>query len=207
MNRFLRRILPALLLAALPCLPVQAGNLPEFANRFFRGLATLQGDFDQQVIDANHQPVQQSQGHMWIKRPGRFRWDYHKPYEQQLVADGKKVWSWDADLEQATVQPASAVITSTPAMLLSGTAPIDQVFTSEELDDHTVLLKPRSKDSNVTDLRLEFSGTSLTGIVAHDTFGNTTTFRFSHLARNAPIADDTFRFVPPPGADVIGADP
>lgn len=207
MNRFLHRTLPVLLLAALPCLSAYAGALPDYAQRFFRGLATLQGDFDQQVVDANQQPVQQSQGHMWIKRPGRFRWDYHKPYEQQLVADGRKVWSWDADLEQATVQPASEVITSTPAMLLSGTEPIDQVFTSEELDGHTVLLKPRKKDSNVTDLRLVFAGDKLTEIIAHDTFGNTTTFHFSHLKRNAPVADDTFHFVPPPGADVIGADP
>jgi outer membrane lipoprotein carrier protein len=207
MNRFLSRALPALLLAALPCPPGQAGSLPDYARHFFSGLDTLQGDFDQQVTDANQQPVQHSQGHMWIKRPGRFRWDYHKPYEQQLVADGKKVWSWDADLEQATVQPASAVITSTPAMLLSGSEPIDQVFTSETLDGHTVLLKPRNADSNVTALRLVFSGDSLAEIVAHDTFGNTTTFHFSHLARNAPVADDTFHFVPPPGADVIGADP
>ena len=184
--------------------PVLSGPAPAYVDRFFNDLATLQADFDQQVVDANRQSVQSSQGHMWIMRPGRFRWDYLTPYKQQLVADGTRVWSYDEDLEQVTVQDASEVLTATPAMLLSGTKPLEQVFTFEELAANEVQLTPRTDDSNITSLTLAFADGLLTRIEAHDTFGNTTTFSFSNVLRNSPVGQDIFRFVPPPGADVIG---
>lgn len=198
--------IPVIILLASCGLPALcAAATPEYVNRFFDKLTTLQADFEQKVIDANQKPVQQSTGHMWILRPGRFRWDYKTPYVQQLVADGKQVWSWDADLEQVTVQPASEVLTSTPAMLLSGAAPLEQVFNIEAIDNHTVLLKPKTDDSNITELRLVFADDRLSAIVAHDTFGNTTSFHFSHMTRNGKLDEGLFHFVPPAGADVIGA--
>jgi len=107
---------------------VLAEKQPSYVTDFFAGLHTLQADFEQQVVDGNNRPLQSSQGHMWIKRPGRFRWDYETPYRQQLVADGERLWSYDEDLEQVTVQKASDVLTSTPAMLLSGEEPLGNVF-------------------------------------------------------------------------------
>jgi outer membrane lipoprotein carrier protein len=202
-SKIYRSLLAALLLQGF-AMAGYAATLPDYASRFFTGLSTLQADFEQHVIDANQKPMQHSLGHMWIMRPGRFRWDYHSPYEQQLVADGKRVWSWDADLEQVTVQQADEVLTSTPAMLLSGATPLEQVFNFEEIDTQTVLFKPKSDDSNITDLRLVFTGSVLSEIIAHDSFGNTTTFRFTHMTRNEPLADELFQFVPPAGADVIG---
>ncbi len=184
--------------------PVLCGPAPAYLDRFFTGLSTLQADFDQQVVDANQRTVQSSQGHMWIMRPGRFRWDYLTPYKQLLVADGKRVWSYDEDLEQVTVQPASEVLTTTPAMLLSGSKPLGEVFTFEELTADRVLLKPRTDDSNITTLTLAFAQGQLSEIVAHDTFGNTTTFSFSNLVRNPHLQQDIFHFQVPAGADVVG---
>ena len=117
---------------------------------------------------------------MWIKRPGRFRWDYKTPYRQQIVADGERLWSYDEDLEQVTVQRVSEVLTSTPAMLLSGDQPLEDVFVIEELAPansvRQVLLTPKSADSNVTEITLHFDGGTLVSIRALDNFGNTTTF-------------------------------
>ena len=110
----------------------QATEPPAIFSGFFNGLITMQADFDQQVLDGNRQLLQSSQGHMWIMRPGRFRWDYKSPYKQQLVADGERLWSYDEELEQVTVQPASEVLTSTPAMLLSGDQPLELLFDIEE---------------------------------------------------------------------------
>jgi outer membrane lipoprotein carrier protein len=145
---------------------------------------------------------------MWIMRPGRFRWDYVTPYKQQLVADGERLWSYDEELEQVTVQPASEVLTSTPAMLLSGTQPLEQLFTIEETNatagDRQVTLIPKSDDSNVTRLHVHFSGELLTRIDAEDNFGNTTQFSFTRLERNPKLDEKIFTFTPPAGADVIG---
>ena len=194
------------LLLSLSC--AQAGTGSGYAQQFFNNLQTLQADFDQQVIDSEHNIQQSSQGHMWIKRPGRFRWDYESPYRQQIVADGEHLWSYDEDLEQVTVQKISAVLTSTPAMLLSGERPLEEVFSIEELtaDDsgRQVLLTPKSDDSNVTAITLYFDAGDLVRIRVLDNFGNTTIFTFSNLEHNRTLDAQIFRFSPPANADVIG---
>ncbi|MDH3970640.1 MAG: outer membrane lipoprotein chaperone LolA, partial [Gammaproteobacteria bacterium] len=156
----------------------------------------------------NNKLLQSSEGHMWIKRPGRFRWDYESPYRQQLVADGKRLWSYDEDLEQVTVQKAADVLTSTPAMLLSGEQPLEKVFNIEKVtmldDEQHVVLVPKSDDSNVTRIQLVFSGKVLLRIKADDNFGNTTVFSFTDFDRNPVLDDAVFVFTPPAGADVVG---
>jgi outer membrane lipoprotein carrier protein len=180
-----------------------AAQPTEALRAFFAGLETLQADFEQQVVDEDGRLQQSSQGHMWIMRPGRFRWDYEQPYRQQLVADGTRLWSYDEDLEQVTVQAAGEVLTATPAMLLSGEQPLEQVFTLEN-DGDSVRLLPKTDDSNITALNLYLEDGLLYEITAQDSFGNTTTFRFSKLERNPPLPADLFIFVPPAGADVVG---
>jgi len=193
--------LPGMLL--LLCTAAHAEPQTEALRAFFAGLKTLQADFEQQVVGADGGLQQSSQGHMWIMRPGRFRWDYEQPYRQQIVADGTQLWSYDEDLEQVTVQAAGEVLTATPAMLLSGEQPLEQVFNLED-DADSVRLLPKSDDSNITALNLYLEDGMLQQIRAQDSFGNTTTFSFSRLERNPPLPADLFIFVPPAGADVVG---
>lgn len=206
--RFSRHLatLAGLLLAT--CQSLLQAAPPEYFVDFFSDLDTLQADFDQQVMDGNRQLLQSSKGHMWIQRPGRFRWNYESPYRQQLVADGKHLWSYDEDLEQVTVQPAAEVITSTPAMLLSGGKPLESLFTIEPIPgtdgSQSVMLVPVKDDSNVIRLFVHFTGNTLTRIDAEDSFGNTTLFSFTNMQRNSKLDSTLFSFTPPAGTDVIG---
>ena len=185
-----------------------AGNALDTVHQFFRDLHTLQADFHQRVINSEGKVQQESEGHVWIMRPGRFRWNYLTPYKQELVADGRRLWSYDEDLAQVSVQPMEKVFSATPAMLLSGNEPLEKVFTLKELpaDDgvQQVLLTPKNDDSSVIEVRLEFSKGVLTRIDARDNFGNSTSFTFSNVVRNGPIDASIFKFTPPPGVDVIG---
>lgn len=207
MLSFCKQLLKILPLVLLPAC-VHATQPASLMTDFFTGLHTLQADFSQEVTDGNNKPLQSSEGHMWIKRPGRFRWDYKTPYRQQLVADGKRLWSYDEDLEQVTVQQAADVLTSTPAMLLSGEQPLEMVFNIEEVttagSEQHVVLVPKSDDSNVTRIQLVFSGKTLLRIKADDNFGNTTVFSFTDIERNPVLDNSVFEFTPPAGADVVG---
>ena len=174
---------------------------------FFGELQTFSADFAQQVFDDNDREIDASEGRMWIKRPGMFRWNYLKPFSQQIVADGERLWSYDKDLEQVTVQAADEVLTATPAMLLSGNRPLEDVFEITGSNGRSVLLKPKNADSNVTSLELTFNDNGLEQIRAADTFGNTTVFTFSNVRRNPLLDQQLFRFEPPPGADVVGNHP
>ena len=195
-----------LMLASMPA--VQAASEDNLVQTFFDDLDTLQADFHQEVHDGDNTVQQVSDGKVWIQRPGRFRWDYASPYRQQLVSDGERLWSYDEDLEQVTVQPIGEVLSATPAMLLGGSQPIGSIFTVEPLpasgDRQQFLLKPKNADSNVTALLLDFTDRVITGIRAEDNFGNITTFTFSNLVRNRELDSALFRFEPPAGVDIVG---
>ncbi|MGB7933712.1 MAG: outer membrane lipoprotein chaperone LolA [Gammaproteobacteria bacterium] len=185
-----------------------AGSAIDTVHAFFKDLYTLEADFHQQVLTSEGKLQQESDGHVWILRPGRFRWNYLTPYKQQLVADGRRLWSYDEDLAQVSVQPMDKVFSSTPAMLLSGNEPLEKVFRLQEepAEDgqQQVRLTPISNDSSVIEVHLFFVNGELSRIEASDNFGNTTTFSFSGLVRNAVVDESIFRFVPPPDVDVVG---
>jgi len=204
--RFQCLLLAAVSLLASPLLC--AGGALDTVNTFFKDLHTLEADLHQQVLTSEGKLQQESDGHVWILRPGKFRWNYQTPYKQQLVADGQRLWSYDEDLAQVSVQPMDKVFSSTPAMLLSGNEPLEKVFHLQEepADDgqQQVLLTPMSDDSSVIEVRLLFSKGMLSRIVAKDNFGNTTSFTFSKVVRNGPVDETLFKFVPPPDVDVVG---
>jgi outer membrane lipoprotein carrier protein len=185
-----------------------AGSALDTVDAYFKGLHSMEADFHQQVLTSEGRLQQESDGHVWILRPGRFRWNYLTPYKQQLVADGRHLWSYDEDLAQVSVQPMDKVFSATPAMLLSGNEPLEKVFRMQELpanDGHEqVLLTPKSDDSSVIEVHLFFAKGELSRIEARDNFGNTTTFTFSRLVRNAAVDENLFHFVPPPDVDVVG---
>ena len=89
-------------------------------NDFVANVITLEGRFEQSLIDAEGIVVERSSGTLEIERPGRFRWSYSEPYEQWLVADGLNIWSYDVDLAQVTVKPQAKALANTPALLLGG---------------------------------------------------------------------------------------
>ena len=87
---------------------------------FVEHIETLQGRFEQALVDASGEVAERSTGTLEIERPGKFRWTYAEPYEQQLVADGLNIWSYDVDLAQVTVKPQADALANTPALLLGG---------------------------------------------------------------------------------------
>jgi outer membrane lipoprotein carrier protein len=200
-----------LLLFLLPASLVLAAASPDTARveRYFAGLETLQAEFRQQVQDPQQGLLQEAGGQVWIARPGRFRWNYLEPYAQELVSDGVNVWTYDEDLEQVTVKPASEVLTDTPAMLLSGGEPIKAVFSIEveagegQMDWYR--LRPLARDATVEEIHLGFHGEELRAMQITDQFGNRTLLQFQEVRRNQAIDPARFEFVPPPGADLIGS--
>lgn len=177
-------------------------------DNFFSGLKTLQADFVQQVLGQHGEVLDQASGKLWISRPDRFRWDYTKPYRQVIVGDGTNLWTYDAGLQQATVKPLSEALVGTPATLLSGAAPPQQLFKVSNAGtsdgDQWVELEPRSQNRHYQSIRLGFKGRILDKMMMVDAFGQRTLFTFTHVQRNVTVPAKRFHFTPPSGADVIG---
>ena len=103
--RSIHRWIAVTLMWALAATALAADPAVTSMDRFFDGLQTLSADFEQTLYDAKGSLTQTAQGRLSIQRPGRFRWDYSSPYRQLVLGDGQRLWTYDADLEQATVKP------------------------------------------------------------------------------------------------------
>lgn len=178
-------------------------------DRYFTDFVTLQARFEQTLMDEKGKTMEQSRGRVYLWRPGRFRWEYEKPYQQSIVADGKKVWIYDKELEQVTIKRLDAALGNTPALLLNNKADIDRGFIIAEGGQAEGLtwleLKPKDKEPQYTGIRLGFDASALRLMELRDNFGQTTRIRFSDELRNSKFSQSLFVFTPPPGVDVLDA--
>ena len=168
---------------------------------------TAKARFAQVVLDKNRKTLQQSSGTMEFARPGRFRWEYQKPYQQTIVGDGQRLWIYDKDLNQVTVRKLDRALGASPAALLAGSNEVEKNYalkaagTEGGLDWLDAI--PRTQDTAFESIRLGLSNSGLEAMELRDQFGQTTIIKFSDLQRNVKLSPDSFKFTPPQGADVI----
>ena len=178
----------------------------ETLREFVRDARSGQAQFTQTVTSADGVRKKISSGNFEFLRPNRFRFHYLKPFEQVLVADGAKVWMHDPELNQVSARKIDQVLGSTPAALLAGGS-LDKDFELTALSSRDgldwVQAVPRQKDGTVQSVRVAFKGKSLAVLEMTDSFGQKSTLQFVDFALNPPLAAQTFKFVPPRGADVV----
>ena len=81
---------------------------------FLNNLKTFQADFEQ-VVENDSGMTLPVYGVFYLKRPGLFRWDYEGDSAQLIVADGKRVWLLDRELDQVSHQSQKSALRGTPA--------------------------------------------------------------------------------------------
>lgn len=194
----------ALLVAAGACRADAADALREFSREARSGRAT----FTQVVTSPDGARKRTSSGSFEFSRPNRFRFVYSKPYAQVIVGDGERVWLHDVDLQQVTVRAMDQALGATPAALLAG-AGLERDFVlralpaAEGLD--WVQAEPRARQETIgfQSLKVGFRGRQLAALDMVDSFGQRSQISFTDLVLNMPAAADAFRFVPPPGVEVL----
>lgn len=197
-----------LFLIALPIFPATAEEAPvQRLRAFLARTNTLQAEFSQVVIDEAGNPGQRSSGAFYLQRPGKFRWDYKKPYHQEIVSNGGKVWFYDVDLEQVTAKRLDTAIGSTPALLLSGEVSLETNFKIEKqgMDEGLFWIKlvPKSEDSGFKYVLIGLDGDTLAGMELSDNFGQLTRIYFTGVKTGLKLDRNLFEFRPPPGVDVF----
>lgn len=201
-----------LLLAALVWLSMSSAFAGEGLDRlkaFYSDVQSLRADFVQRQ-GAPGKPAQETHGTLRVQRPGKFRWDYAAPYEQTIVADGRRLWIYDVDLEQVTVKTLGDALGDTPALLLSGKRPLEESFKIADSGSRDGLawveLLPKRQDASFERVRLGFGPKTLQVMQLTDGLGQETHLRFENMQYNARLDSKLFKFTPPAGIDVIGDD-
>ena len=197
-----------LLLLLFLCNTAQAdSSANDLLNQFFTGLKTLSANFEQSVQNSQLNAVERASGKLWIQRPGKFRWNYDKPYLQEIVSNGDKIWIFDADLEQVTIKKVNKTLGNTPALLLSNDRPIDETFTIQQMEKGLSLnwieLQPKDDEAGFSSIRLGFKESHLNEMLLEDNLGQTTRLIFSQLNRNQSLSSELFQFIPPKNADIF----
>lgn len=186
-----------------------AGGLEQL-RQFVAQTKSGAGEFSQTVIARSGRKPQVASGSFSFERPGRFRWNYEQPYQQLLVGDGTRIWSYDQDLNQVTVKRMDDALGATPAAIIAGKADIEKNFDLAEGAAADGLMwvdaTPKAADSAFTSLRLGFSDSMLKVMEIGDNFGQNTRLVFERFEKNPRLDAKIFHFVPPAGADVIGSE-
>jgi outer membrane lipoprotein carrier protein len=195
-----------LALALAAAAPAQASAVAAL-REFLAQTKTARGEFTQKVTRGSAQAAPPSSGTFFFERPGRFRWIYVAPYEQVLVADGQRLFLYDKDLNQVTVRKIAAALPASPASILFGGTDFERDFVVSDAGtrDGVEWLQavPRAKDSQFERIEIGFRDSVPVAMVLADSFGQVSRLVFSSFERNATLDPQLFRFVPPPGADVL----
>lgn len=195
-----------LLAVGLASTPVFADGVSKL-KAFTQSFTSFQANFKQTVYDADDQVVQASSGEAFLKKPGRFRWNYQTPYKQLLVADGKVLWVYDIDLAQVTQRQMDKALSQAPAALLGGNVDLEKQYRLKNLGERDgvswVQVTPKREQADFQTLYIGMGKQGPKVMQMRDALGQSTEIEFSKIQHNVKMNDKLFKFTPPKGADVI----
>ena len=203
-------------LAALLALAAAAAHASglDALDHFIKSVKSGRASFTQVVTEPAHSGkpgrTRTSVGTFAFSRPSRFRFDYQKPFEELIVADGTTLWLYDTDLNQVTARNQDAVLGSTPAALIASagsTAVLLRDFDLQAGNDQDGLqwavATPKNHNGQLNNMRVGFRGNELAKLEILDGLGQRSVITFDKMEMNVPIPAKEFQFTPPKGASVI----
>jgi outer membrane lipoprotein carrier protein len=190
-----------------------AGGM-ESLEAFVKGVKSGRAEFTQTVTappkDGQTARDKVSTGTFEFQRPGKFKFDYKKPFAQSIVADGQTLWLYDADLNQVTQRKQAQALGSTPAALIAAAPDLRALqadFTLEAAPARDglewVKATPKNKDGQLQSVSIGFQGEALAALEILDSFGQRSVLKFSKVEVNPVLPASTFSFKAPAGADVL----
>ncbi|HEX4487620.1 MAG TPA: outer membrane lipoprotein chaperone LolA [Terriglobales bacterium] len=178
----------------------------------YNHLRTLQAEFTQ--IYRGNDTERTESGTLWLKKPGKMRWEYRSPKEKLFLSDGKNAWFYvpgDRQVRKTSVSKLEDL--RSPLALLLGKTKLER-----ELDglsnapdiaplaarDTVLRGVPKALAERVGQVVLEITPERhIARIIIEEIDGTATEYRITNQQEDRELAEDRFRFVPPPGTEVI----
>ena len=153
-------------------------------------------------------------GTLWLKKPGRMRWEYHQPREKLFLTDSHTAFFYVPGENQARKTPLKNLDDiRSPLRYLLGKTKLEKELEGLSLapdlspvkSGDTVLRGvPRAMKDRISEVILDISPTfQIDRILIRELDGTTTDFVFSNTQENVPVQDSLFHFAPPAGVEVI----
>jgi outer membrane lipoprotein carrier protein len=153
-------------------------------------------------------------GTVWLKKPGKMRWEYRSPREKLFVSDGKAAWFYVPDDRQARKTEARKLEDiRSPLAFLLGKTKLEKELRGLSLAPDVLPLQPgdvvlrgvpQALADRVSEILLEVTADhQIVRIVIQEVDGSATEYRFTEQKEDAAVADDRFEFRPPEGTETV----
>ena len=206
-------IVMGILLAATP-MAAQADvhAVADKVDQRYNHMQTLEAQFAESYSGAGM--TRKESGTLLLKKPGRMRWDYDEPRPKMFLTDGSTAWFYVPGEKQVRRTPVKQVEDlRSPLRYLLGKSKLEKEFVgltivtdAKPVNGGDIVLRgePKGIEERVSETLLEVTPDGMiTRIVVEGTDGSVTEFRFLQQKENVQIADTRFKFVPPPGVEVV----
>lgn len=195
-----------------------AGQSPNTAavahavDRHYNALKTLKCSFTE--VYQGPGISRSESGTLWLKKPGRMRWEYRQPREKLFLTNSHTAYFYVPGEQQARKTDIKNLDDiRSPLRYLLGKTKLEKELSGLSIAPDIPPLRagdtvlrgvPKSMEDRISDVLLEISPAhQIVRIVIHEVDGSSTDFRFSNLEENVPVQDSLFRFTPPPGVETI----
>jgi len=172
----------------------------------------FKASFLQESIIKSLGKKQQAEGVVYFKKPGKMRWVYRQPTQQEIISDGKSLWTYRPEDNQVIVaRMPQAFQSKAPTTFLAGIGNLKRDFQARFFKEPS-----SGKDYSLELIPLEAQGSleKLFLIVERETFkilqakvqdvmGNVTQMNFSKIQFDNHLSDSLFTFTPPKGVEVF----
>jgi outer membrane lipoprotein carrier protein len=209
-------------IAFLLTLPAIAANstpdvraIAQAVDNHYNHLQTLQAEFSETYRGAGIERTES--GSLWLKKPGKMRWEYRSPKEKLFLSDGKNAWFYlpgDRQVRRTSVKKLDDL--RSPLGFLLGKTRLEKELDGLSVASdvapmtagNTVLRGvPRAMADRVNEVVLEVTPDyRIARIQFEEADESVTEYRFGEQRENAEIADQRFRFSPPPGVEIVEGD-
>jgi outer membrane lipoprotein carrier protein len=201
--------------------PVAADSRPDVhaiaqaVDYHYNHLQTLQAEFAEAYRGAGVERTES--GSLWLKKPGKMRWEYRSPKEKLFLSDGKDAWFYlpgDHQVRRTSVKKLDDL--RSPLGFLLGKTRLEKELDGlslapdmTPLNPGNIVLRgvPKTMADRIREVILEITPDfHIVRIQFEEADESVTEYRFSDQRENVAIADQRFKFAAPPGVEVIDGD-
>jgi outer membrane lipoprotein carrier protein len=203
------------LLVAGPARAADVKALASAVDAHYNHLRTLQAEFTEIYRGSGMERTES--GTLWLKKPGKMRWEYRSPKEKLFVSDGKDAWFYVPEDRQARKQSAKRLEDlRSPLAFLLGKTQLEKELTGlsfapdiEPWQSGNTMLRgvPQELADQISEIVLEITPQNrISRIIMHGIDGATTEYRFTDQKEGEAVADGGFSFRPPAGTEIVDGD-
>lgn len=171
-------------------------------------------DFYQESTLKEMDITDNASGKIFIKRPGRMRWEYREPEKQIIITDSQTLWIYRPEDNQVMTGEAPSYFgEGKGASFLSDMKTVRKNFSinleiAGTSDFHFLRLVPLRRNVDLAEIYLTISNQNfhILQIITYNSYGDKTVIKLRNFDFDYTLSDDMFRFTPPEGMDVLKMD-